>query len=94
MESVQLISITPDELVSRIASLLIPELTKQLSEQFQPKQPEELLTIDELCSLLKIDRSTEHRWKKKGTIKPSIIEGSVYYFRSEIETLLNNNKIK
>lgn len=94
METLQLISITPEELVSQIASLIIPQLKAELSKEFQPKQPEELLTIDELCDILKIDRSTEHRWRKKGTIKPSLVEGSVYYFRSEIDQLLNNNKLK
>lgn len=94
MNTIQFIGTTPQDLVTALSNAIIPQIKAELSKEFQPKQPEELLTIDEMCAMLKIDRSTEHRWRKKGVVKPSLVEGSVYYFRSEIEKLLNDNKLK
>lgn len=94
MSTIQFLQTTQEDLVNDLAMALIPKLKAELAEQFQPKQPEELLTIDEVCTLLKISRSTEGRWRSEGIIKPSNISGTYYYFRSEIFKILNDNKLK
>ncbi len=81
------------------------ELIERMEEKFQyfenlinekiqaPKQTE-LLTREEASKELKKDLSTLHRWKQKGILIPTCIEGSVYYYRSDIEKLLEANKGK
>ena len=94
MSTIQFLQTTPEDLVNQLTAALLPQLKAELAEQFQPKQPEELLTIDEVCKFLKINRSTEGRWRAKGIINPSNISGTYYYFRSEILKILNDNKLK
>lgn len=94
MTKIQFIDTSQEELANYLVTALIPQLKSELAEQFQPKQPEELLTIDEVCALLKISRSTEGRWRSEGIIKPSNISGTYYYFRSDIFKILNDNKLK
>ena len=92
-KSVQLISLTAEELVEILSQKIVPILFYQLSQHFQPKEQQEYLTIDEVCKLLKKDRSTIWRWSKKKVISYHQIEGSPLYKRSEIEALLDRNKI-
>lgn len=68
----------------------IKEEINQLKDNFQPKEPEELLTRNEVADLFKIDLSSVHNWTKKGKLKSYGISGSarVYYKRSEINKLL------
>ena len=94
MSTIQFLQTTPEDLVNQLTAALLPQLKAELAEQFQPKQPDELLTIDEVCTLLKISRSTEGRWRSEGIINPSNISGTYYYFRSEILKILNDNKLK
>ena len=61
MKQIQFIGVTPTDLLNEIDKR-IATLKKELSKEFQPKEPTELLTRDEVCSILKIDRSTLHRW--------------------------------
>jgi len=65
----------------------------ELSKQFQPKQPTEYLTRQEVADLLKIDLSTLWHWTKKKTLNAYGIQNRVYYKRSEIESYLENSKI-
>ena len=92
-KSVQLISLTAEELVEIISQKMIPILFYKLSQHLQPKEPEEYLTIEQLCELLKKDRSTIWRWTKSKVISAYQIGGSPLYKRSEIESLLNENKV-
>lgn len=91
---IQFIQTTPNELVTELKNAIIPELYRQLSEQFQPKQPEEYLSRNQVCELLKINLSSLWRWTTKGTLIGHNIEGKVLYKRSQIEAYLDNNKTK
>jgi hypothetical protein len=84
METVQFISITPEKLQESIISGVRAEL-ENLKQQFQPKEPTEFLTRNEVKELLKIDLSTVHNWTKKGKLKAYGISGRIYYKRSEVE---------
>ena len=93
MENIQFIGITPQELVKEIKDSLIPELRAELSKEFEPKKPTEYLTRSEVRELLKIDLSTLWRWKRNGTLQAYAINNRVYFKRSEIDDVLNANRI-
>lgn len=84
MGTVQFIQITPEQLQEEIIKGVKTEL-EQLKKDFQPKQPSEYLTRNEVAEMLKIDLSSVHNWTKKGKLKAYGIGGRVYYKREEIE---------
>ena len=93
MSSIQFIGTNPSDLISELKNSLIPELKAQLSAQFQPKEPTEYLTRSEVCKLLKIDMSSLHRWRKEGKIPSYGLGNRVYFKRSEVEQIINENKL-
>lgn len=93
MKSLQFIGIEPTTFIEELKSTLIPELQKQLSKEFQPKEPTEYLTRSEVCKLLKIDLSTLHNWRNKGILKAYGIGNRVYFKRSEIDNYVEQNKL-
>jgi len=91
---IQFISLTPEELGDLISQKIVPELYSKLSKQFQPKEPEEYLSIEQVCELLNKDRTTIWRWTYKSKILTAYqLAGSPYYRRSEIEQILSQNKV-
>ncbi|MBL1220213.1 helix-turn-helix domain-containing protein [Chryseobacterium sp. L7] len=93
MRQIQFIGTNPTDLITELKNSLIPELTAQLSAQFQPKQPTEYLTRSEVCKLLKIDLSTLHRWRKDSLIPSYGFGNRVYFKREEVEQIINQNKL-
>ena len=93
MSTIQFIGTNPTDLITELKNSLIPELTAQLSAQFQPIQPTEYLTRSEVCQLLKIDLSSLHRWRKEGKIPSFGISNRVYFKRSDIDAIINENKL-
>ena len=93
MSLIQFIGTNPSDLISELKNSLIPELKAQLSAQFQPKEPTEYLTRSEVCKLLKIDLSTLHRWRKDNTIPSYGMGNRVYFKRSEVDAIINQNKL-
>lgn len=93
MAQVQFIGTNPTDLITELENSLIPKLTEKLSVQFQPKEPTEYLTRSEVCKLLKIDLSSLHRWRKEGKIPSYGIGNRVYFKRSEVEQIINQNKL-
>ena len=64
-----------------------------LKHNFQPKEPTELSTRQEVSSLLKIDLSSVHNWTKKKILQSYQCSGRVYYKRSEIlQAIIKLNK--
>lgn len=64
--------------------LLEKELAS-LKENFQPNEPEELMTREETADYFKVNMSTLWNWTKKGKLIAYGIGGRVYYKRSEID---------
>ena len=93
MSTIQFIGTNPTDLITELKNSLIPELTAQLSAKFQPIQPTEYLTRNEVCALLKINLSTLYRWCKDGTLESFGIGNRVYFLRSHIEEVLMKNKL-
>lgn len=84
MGTVQFIQVTPEQLQNEILKGIKQEL-EQLKKDFQPKQPSEYLTRNDVAEMLKIDLSSVHNWTKKGKLKAYGIGGRVYYKRDEVE---------
>lgn len=87
MRQIQFISTSPEELEERIAKRFDAKL-EILKSHFQPKNPEEYLTLDETAKALKVDKSTLHNWRKRGVITAYQIGNRVYTKRSEIESAI------
>ncbi|PTX44188.1 excisionase family DNA binding protein [Christiangramia gaetbulicola] len=84
LQSTILHNTSPEDLINQLVTILKKEI-QDLKQNFQPKQPEEYLTRQQVAELLKIDKSTVHNHVKKGVLKQYGIGGKVYYKRSEIE---------
>lgn len=85
--AIQLLQITPEELRESILEGVKKEL-QELKQNFQPKEPSEFLTRQEVADWLKVDISTVHNWTVKGTLIKHLIEGKVLYKRAEVESSL------
>jgi len=93
MKTIQFIGTSDSDFLQRFKDEIIPELREQLSKEFQPKEPTEYLTRNEVCDLLKIDLSTLHRWRKDGMIPSYGFGNRVYFKRYEVELIINQNKL-
>ena len=49
----------------------------------------ELFTIKETCKLLSVSRSTLHRMRERGELRPVMIDGAPRYARADIEGYLS-----
>lgn len=87
MQQVQFIGISPEQLKKDMADVLKAQID-ELKNHFQPKDPTEWLTRNEVRDLLKVDLSTIHHWTKKGKLKSYGLGARVYYKRSEVESAL------
>ena len=88
-QQIQFIGINPTELIEQLKTSLLAELN-------QPQQVSndlDLLTRKEVCTLLKINQSTLYRWTKDNVIPSYGLQNRVYFKRSEIEQIINNNKL-
>ncbi|WP_374464019.1 helix-turn-helix domain-containing protein [Chryseobacterium sp.] len=94
MSAIQFIATTPSDLIQEIKKEIIPELKKQLSKEFQPKEPTDYLTRQEVCELLSIDMSTLHRWRKDGVLIAYGLGNRIYFKRNEIQELIEKNRLK
>ena len=82
--TIQFIQSTPEELENRIYNRFKSEIDN-LKSDFQPKQPTEYLTRNQVKEMLDVDMSTIHNWTKRGKIQAYGIGNRIYYKRSEIE---------
>lgn len=71
----------------------LEEELKSIKQNFQPKEPIELLTREETAEYLKISLTTLWNWSKIGILCSYRIGNRVYYKRSEVEDRLVNFKI-
>lgn len=85
--TLQFIQTTPEEMENRIFNRVKSEF-ESIRNEFQPKQPTEFLTRNQVKELLDVDLSTVHNWTKKGKLQAYGIAGRVYYKRQEVEQAL------
>lgn len=94
MKQLQFIGMEPYDLIQEMRRELIPDIKRELKEEFQPKEPTVYLTRQEVCDLLSIDMSTLHRWRKDGVLIAYGLGNRIYFKRNEIETLIEKNRLK
>ena len=87
---------------------LVAELRETMSEVVRDARREMLsgvhalhhekaMTVDEVAAMLSVDRSTLHRWDKRGYLIANRIGGKVLYNPEDVQRVLNkrkNNKTK
>ena len=91
-QQLQLIGLEPEDLINAITSQVTANFTALLNEKINPQVNNEIMTRKEVSELLQKDYSTLFRWKQKGILIPTFIDGSIYYYRSDIDALLEKNK--
>lgn len=75
------------------ANQLINSATEVARLQIQRADiSKELLTIDEVCEMLKVSKMTLHRWDKNGVLKKIEVGGHRRYRRSDVEAGTLNRK--
>lgn len=87
MQTIQFISVTPQELQTQISEGVKSQLDDFL-KHFKPKQPNEYVTRAEVAQMFNVDLSTVHNWSKSGKLKPLGMGSRVYFLRSDIENSL------
>ncbi|WP_374462951.1 helix-turn-helix domain-containing protein [Chryseobacterium sp.] len=94
MKQLQFIGMEPYDLIQEMRRELIPDIKRELKEEFQPKEPTVYLTRQEVCDLLSIDMSTLHRWRKDGVLIAYGLGNRIYFKRNEIQELIEKNRLK
>lgn len=79
METIQLLSLSLDDLRELLSDIVQEQLT-----QIEKDTPEELLTINEVSSRLKISKPSIHKYSDMGILIRHKIGERVYYRWSEI----------
>lgn len=87
MQQIQFISISPEQLQTAIIEGVKTQL-EDLKENFQPKQPVEYLTRQNVADLLQVDLSTIWAYTKKGLLVSYGIGSRVFYKRVEVENAI------
>lgn len=87
MQTVQFISVTPEQLQQAIIEGVKTQLN-ELKKHFEPKTPTEYLSRQEVAEMLKINLSTVHNMSVKGVLQKYQISGRVLYKRSEVENAI------
>lgn len=82
--TIQFIQLTPEDLQEAILRGIKAEIDT-LKKEFQPKEPTEYMTREEVRDMLNIDLSTVHNWTKRGKLKAYGIGNRVYFKRKEVE---------
>ena len=82
---------------------LVAELRETMSEVVRDARREMLsgvhalhhekaMTVDEVAAMLSVDRSTLHRWDKRGYLIANRIGGKVLYNPEDVQRVLNKRK--
>jgi hypothetical protein len=87
MESIQLYQITPNQLKGEITND-VKIILEDFLKKYQPQQPKEYLSRQDVSNMLGVNLSTLHNWKIKKILVPFGVSGRVYYLRSEVENCL------
>jgi len=79
--------LTKEQLQEEIQNGLKTQLA-DFAKNFQPKEPNEYLTRQEVVDMLQITFGTLNNWCKNGKLKPLGIGGRIYFLRAEVEKSL------
>jgi excisionase family DNA binding protein len=84
---IQLIQITEEKLTSTIVESFKKEL-EILKSQFQPQQPTEWISRNDVAKMLGVSHTTLYSWNRKKILIAYSIGNRVYYKRDEVNNAL------
>lgn len=87
MQTIQFISVSPQELQTQITEGVKIHLDNFL-KNFTPTPPKEYLTRSDIAKMFSVDISTVSNWQKSGKLNPLGLSGRIYFLRSEVEASL------
>ncbi len=87
MQQIQLVGLTPEENRKPIFDY-IDKKFEDLKQHFQPKEPTQYLTRQEVAEMLSVDLSTIWHYTKKKKLIAYGIGSRVYYKRQEVENAI------
>lgn len=88
----QMINLSIDDLLALISTCISTQLKniKELNHS-KPSNPEkDILSVDEVKTLLGLSKTTLWKYRKDGTLPAKKIGSRVYYSRTELSNFLNN----
>lgn len=92
MKQLSLFQGTPEDFQKPIIKTIKKEL-ELLKSEFQPKEPEQYITRQQLADMIHVDLSTIHNMRKRSVIVAYQISGRILFKRSEIENSIVELKI-
>ena len=87
MSNIQFIQVTPEQLQNAIIDGVKTQL-EELKKHFQPKEPNQYLTRQDVAEMFSVDLSTVHNYTKRKILQSYQIGGRVFYLRSEVENAI------
>ena len=87
MESIQFISVTPEQLENKIL-----QGVKSIFAQFSNPEEDKLLSRKETAEFFQVDLVTIHNWTKKKKLRSHQIGNRVYYKKIELLECLTEVK--
>ena len=84
---VQLIQITEEKLTSSIVESFKKEI-EELKSQFQPQQPTEWISRNDVAKMLGVSHTTLYSWNRKKILIAYSIGNRVYYKHDEVNNAL------
>ena len=92
-----LFPVEPEEFYLRIGLLIEQALCKKLQEQVLHVQTvpngltsHPLLSLKDVCALLRISKPTLYEWISHRKLKPYKIRGKFFFLQSDIQSLFDN----
>jgi len=82
----QLHNLEPQQILNPLEDL--KKQIDDLKKNFQPKEPNEYLTRNNVAEMLSIDLSTVHNYTKRKILQAYQIGGRVFYKRQEVENAI------
>ena len=82
-------------LVSELRSTMtevVLEARREMLSGVHALHHEKAMTVDEVAAMLSVDRSTLHRWDKRGYLIANRIGGKVLYNPEDVQRVLNKRK--
>jgi len=73
-------------------SELVKSIIDESLQSVNTVNQEEILSISDVCTLLKKSRQTIITWSDKGILKRHYISDSLFYLRSEVMSALKDTK--
>lgn len=83
-----IIAITLSDLLA-FSKEIVKEAMDEKEKELEVKNSGEFLTIEQVCGLLTVDKSTLWRWHNNGYLKKRRVGGRVLYSKNDVMSKLN-----